>query len=76
MNIKKLKEIEKAVSELGAEKIPDGWYTRQEIAKALNRSQARADELICDMVKHKLMERKEFKVRTNAGVRRIPHFSF
>ena len=76
MNIKKLKEIERAVSEMGAEKIPDGWYTRQEIAKALNRSQCRTDEVISDMVKHKLMERKEFKVRTNAGIRRTPYFSF
>lgn len=76
MNINKLKKIEKLINNCEVEEIPDGWYSRQQIAKALNRSQCRSDEIISKMLKKKLIKRKEFKVRTNAGVRFTPFFNF
>jgi hypothetical protein len=76
MNINKLKKIEELINNCEVEKIPNGWYSRQQIAKALNRSQCRADEIICKMLKRKLIKRKEFKIRTKAGVRLSPFFNF
>lgn len=65
----------KALSEtLVSDKVPKGFLTRHEIAKELNRSVDRTDEILRRLIAAKKAEKKLFRVLTGAGVRPVPHY--
>ncbi len=62
------------IRESEAEKVPKGWYTRKEWQKRWNLREARTRELLARAIEEGLMERKEFVIKSDVYVMRIPHY--
>ena len=62
-----VKALEKYISTKGEEVIPDGWFTRNEIAKLFNRTPSTTSRIIAEMMKEGKAETRKFKSVVCAG---------
>lgn len=76
MTPKKFKELQMLMAEGNTEQISAGYYSRQEIAKMLNRTVVTADRFIFKCLETGSMKRVLVRRPTNSGVRPVPYFSF
>lgn len=59
------------------EKVPAGWYTRQELSEAWKLSTSRTGELIMQAVRNGMAEHRMFRIRTALrGVYPTQHYRF
>jgi hypothetical protein len=58
------------------EKVPEGWYSRDQLQEAWGLSQSRTLELIRSALRRKEAKVKTFKVKRETGVYRIPFYQF
>ena len=75
MNAKKFKELQTLMAEGNAEPIPDGYYSRQQIAVLIERSQVTADKFISKCLQKGSMKKLYVRRPTLSGVRPLPYFS-
>ena len=59
-----------------ADKVPKGWYSRDQLQGAWGLSQSRTIELIRSALRRKEAKVKTFKVKRETGVFRIPFYQF
>lgn len=76
MDAKKFKELQMLMAEGDSEQVPEGYYSRQQIAELLNRSLVTADRFISKCVQTGSMKKLFIRRPTNSGVRPVPYFSF
>lgn len=62
-----VKALEKYISTKGEEVIPEGWKTRNEIAKLFNRTPSTTSRIIAEMMKEGKAEKRKFKSVVCAG---------
>ena len=74
MNAKKFKELQTLMAEGNAEPIPDGYYSRQQIAVLIQRSQVTADKFIVKCLEKGSMKKLYIRRPTLSGVRPLPYF--
>ncbi len=63
-------------SSVKADKVPAGWYSREQLEKAWKLSQSRTSELLGAAVRRKEAKVKKFKTRRPTGVYLIPYYRF
>lgn len=70
-----LAEIQAVVSP-AADKVPENWKTTHAWARLWNKSYSHSVKLVATAMRAGVMERKEFRVMTDAGVvKPIPHYA-
>jgi predicted transcriptional regulator len=57
-----------------AEKVPEGWYTVKELAKARNRSECATSEMIRRLLEQGRVEQREFTIKLIKRTRPVPHY--
>ena len=62
-----VKALEKYISTKGEEVIPDGWFTRNEIAELFNRTPSTTSRIIAEMMREGKAETRKFKSVVCAG---------
>jgi len=75
--MKKINEFAQMIAKVHenkTEKIPDGFKTIETWAKENNMSPSYAAVNIHEGFKAGLMEKKEFRIKTGAGVRAVAHY--
>jgi hypothetical protein len=76
-NMKKINDFAQMIAQVQqnkTEKIPEGFKTIETWAKENNMSNSYAAINIQEGFKAGLMEKKEFRIKTGAGVRAVAHY--
>jgi hypothetical protein len=59
-----------------AEKIPDGWYSREQLESAWGLSMSHTGNLLTIALKRKEAKVRKFKVQRPTGVYWVPYYKF
>lgn len=62
------------VAESKAEKVPEGFQTREQISKELGLSGSHTREILHRLVSGNRVERRDFSVVVNGQLRKVPHY--